>query len=90
MKNKPLKLPGSQTEWLCPFCQAAGKNTVLGIHCGDTLRIKYKELYVEFEGEGRVATNCRACAARVEAYSQNFQLYQSFKDERLKQKQKDS
>ena len=83
MNDKSIKLPDAPKPWKCPYCKAAGHDTILGYHQGDIVRVKYKELYIEIEAEGRIARMCMRCGARVEVFSQNYELFKEFREKRL-------
>lgn len=55
--------------WLCPGCKAQGRDTKLAIHDGDVVRVKHKDLYIEFQGEGKITRNCHVCGMRCEVKS---------------------
>lgn len=67
---------GQPRAWLCPSCKAQGRDTKLAIHDGDTVRVKHKDLYIEFQGEGKIARNCHVCGMRCEVKSLLFDRVQ--------------
>lgn len=67
---------GEPRVWFCPGCKAQGKDTKLGIHDGEVLRVKHKDLYIEFEGEGKIVRNCHVCGKRCEVKSLLFDRVQ--------------
>jgi len=55
-----------------------GVETKLGIFENDVLRIKRKDLYVEFQGTGAVRITCWKCAAQIEEVTSDYPAYLKF------------
>lgn len=62
----------------CPVCKQMGENTKLGIFENDVIRIKRKDLYVEFQGTGAIRISCWKCGAQVEQVTDDYPLYLEF------------
>ena len=66
-----------QVFW-CPVCKQMGINTKLGIFENDVVRIKRKDLYVEFQGTGAIRITCWKCGAQIEQLTSDYTAYLKF------------
>ena len=62
----------------CPVCKKMGIDTKLGIFENDTIRIKRKDLYVEFQGTGAIRITCWKCGAQIEEVTSDYPAYLRF------------
>lgn len=64
--------------FFCPTCKQMGSDTKLGIFDNDVIRIKRKDMYVEFQGTGIVRIVCWKCGARIEEMTDDYLGYLNF------------
>ena len=64
--------------WLCPVCVKMGEETKLGVVENDIIRIKRKDLYVEFKGTGQIVIKCWKCGATVIEETDDYKDYLEF------------
>ena len=68
--------------FFCPVCKRMKADTKLGVFENDIIRIKRKDLYVEFQGTGAIRITCWKCGAQIEQVTDDYPAYLRFLSEK--------
>ena len=61
--------------FFCPVCKQMGSDTKLAVVENDIIRVKRKDLYIEFQGTGMFRIICWKCGARIEEITDDYIHY---------------